>query len=379
LDFEFNQEQQLLRDTVRRFVQDKVVPYARQWDLEEQFPWGPVRELSAMGLMGVNVAPELSGSGLGSTELAIVVEELARGDGSLALTVSSHNGLCSGHIRMFGSSEQKSRFLPALARGECLGAWCLTEPASGSDASALLTRARPKGQDWILDGSKAFITQGTVAGVYVVMARTDPAKSSRGITAFIVEKGARGFTQEIIKHKLGMRSSDTAILSFDNVVVPDSNRIGPEGEGFIQALQVLDRGRISIGSLALGLGRGALAAACAYAQTRKQFGRPIADFQAIQWKLADMATEMDAAALMVYRAAELCDQGKAFHAEAAMAKLFASEAAMRATDQAIQIFGGYGYTSEFPVERAYRDAKLCTIGEGTSEILRLVISRAILA
>ncbi len=311
-------------------------------------------------------------------EVAIVVEEIARGDGSLALTVASHNGLCSGHINLFGSPAQKAKYSKRLATGEALGAWGLSEPGSGSDAAGMLTTAVRDGDHWVLNGSKIFITQGTVGSVYVIMAVTDRAKGSKGVTAFILEKGMAGFEQKPLREKLGMRSSDTAILTFDSVRVPDANRIGDEGQGFIQTLQILDRGRITIGALAVGLGRGALEAARAYALDRKQFGKPIADFQAIQWKLADMATELDAARLLVHRAAYLAATGQSFTKEASMGKLFASEAAMRATDQAIQIHGGYGYTAEFPVERHYRDAKLCTIGEGTSEIQRLVISRAIL-
>mgnify|MGYP001575077367 FL=1 len=378
MDLELNADQQMLRDTVRRFVADRVTPNAGRWDREQSFPHEVVRELADMGLLGVTVAPELDGAGLGSTELALVVEEVARGDGSLALTVASHNGLCSGHLRLFGSREQQEKYLRPLARGDKLGAWGLSEPDSGSDAAAMRTIARRDGDFWVLSGSKIFTTQGNVAGVYVILARTGEAAGARGITAFILDPGVPGFTHQPIKNKLGMRSSDTALLSFDGVRVPDAQRIGAVGEGFLQTLQVLDRGRISIAALALGIGRAALTAARNYARERKQFGRPIAEFQGIQWKLADMATELDAAELLVYRAASLCDAGKPFGTEAAMAKLFASEATMRATDEALQIHGGYGYTSEFPLERFYRDAKLCTIGEGTSEIQRLVISRALL-
>jgi alkylation response protein AidB-like acyl-CoA dehydrogenase len=319
VDFELTEEQQLLAQTVRRFALEQVLPHARRWDRDEQFPHAVVRELGQMGLMGINVEPNLGGSGLGSTEAAIVVEELAKVDGSLALTVSSHNGLCCGHIRLFGSPVQKARFLPPLASGEKLGAWCLTEPKSGSDAAAMVTQARRVGGDWVIDGEKTFITQGSVAETFVVMARTDSTKKNHGITAFVLEKGTKGFGQEPIKHKLGMRSSDTAVLTFDTVHVPDSQRLGSEGEGFLQALRVLDRSRISVGALALGLGRGAMAAARAYALERKQFGRLLADFQAIQWKLADMATELDAASMLVYRAAAQCDAQKPFHEQAAMA------------------------------------------------------------
>ncbi len=378
MNLEHTEDQQLLRETVRRFVQDRVVPNAGEWDRTHQFPRDVVEELGDMGLMGISVAEAFGGAAMGSVETAIVIEELARGDGSLALTVASHNGLCTGHIAMFANDAQKDRYLGALASGKKLGAWGLSEPGSGSDAVAMNTTAVRDGDEWILNGSKIFITQGTVGDVYVVLARTDKDKGARGVTAFILEKGMEGFSQNPIREKLGMRSSDTAELHFENVRVPDANRIGDEGQGFIQTLQILDKGRITIGALALGLGRGAFENARRYATERKQFGKALSEFQAIQFKLADMATELDAADLLVRRAAALCDAGRPFGKEASMCKLFASEAAMRATDEAIQIHGGYGYTAEFPVERAYRDAKLCTIGEGTSEIQRLVISRHVL-
>ena len=378
MDFNFTPEQEMLRDTVRSFVNDKVIPNARVWDKESAFPHETVKELGELGLLGVFVEEELGGAELGPIEMAIVVEELARGDGSLALTVSSHNGLCSTHIRLFANQEQKEKYLAPLATGEKLGAWGLTEPGSGSDAGAMLTSAVRDGDDWILNGSKMFITQGTVGGVFVVIAITDKDAKKRRATAFILEPGMKGFSQNAIHDKLGMRSSDTAELVFEDVRVPDANRIGEVGDGFKQALTVLDRGRITIGALGLGLARGALEASRDYAIERKQFGKSIGDFQAIQWKLADMATELDAASLLVYRSAYLADEKKPFSREAAMGKLFASETAMRATDEAIQIHGGYGYTSEFPVERHYRDAKLLTIGEGTSEIQRLVIARHVL-
>lgn len=378
MNFELSSDQTMLRDTVRRFVTERVAPQARHWDREHRFPHEVVKALGEMGMLGITVAPEYDGAGLGPIEMAIVIEEVARGDGSLALTVASHNGLCGNHIRQFASHEQKVKYLKPLARGEKLGAWGLSEPNSGSDAAAMQTTAVKDGSDWLLTGSKMFITQGTVGETYVILAVTDRSKGAKGITAFILEKGMKGFEQTPLKEKLGMRSSDTAVLTFDGVRVPDANRIGEVGQGFVQALQILDRGRITIGALALGLGRGAMAAATKYARERKQFGKPIGDFQAIQWKLADMATELDAAELLVYRAAALAEAGKPYGREAAMAKLFASEAAMRATDEAIQVHGGYGYTAEFPVERAYRDAKLCTIGEGTSEIQRMIIARHLL-
>ena len=379
MNFELSEEQQLLQESVRRFVNERVKPNARVWDREEAFPADVVSELAEMGLMGVMVAEEHGGAGLGPAEMAIVIEELGKGDGSLALTVASHNGLCSSHIRMFGTEEQKQAFLPSLASGEKLGAWALTEPNSGSDAGGMLTTAVREGDDWVLNGSKIFITQGTVGGTYVVLASTDKSKGNHGITAFILDGDTPGFSKEPLKEKLGMRSSDTAVLTFEDVRVSDSRRLGEVGKGFVNTCQILDRGRITIGALALGLGVGAMEAARDYALEREQFGRPIAKFQAIQWKLADMATELDAARLLVHRAAYLCQQGRPFTKEASMCKLFASEAAMRATDEAIQIHGGYGYTAEFPVERLYRDAKLCTIGEGTSEVQRIVIARQLLS
>jgi len=378
MNFELSEEQLLLQDSVRRFVNERVKPNARVWDREESFPMDVVSELAEMGLMGVMVAEEHGGAGLGAPEMAIVVEELGKGDGSLALTVASHNGLCSSHIRMFGSDQQKQTFLPALASGEKLGAWALTEPNSGSDAGGMLTTAVRDGGDWVLNGSKIFITQGTVGGTYVVLASTDKSKGNHGITAFILDGDTPGFSKQPLKEKLGMRSSDTAVLTFEDVRVSDSRRLGEVGKGFVNTCQILDRGRITIGALALGLGVGAMEAARDYALEREQFGRPIAKFQAIQWKLADMATELDAARLLIHRAAYLCEQGRPFTKEASMCKLFASEAAMRATDEAIQIHGGYGYTAEFSVERLYRDAKLCTIGEGTSEVQRIVIARQLL-
>lgn len=378
MDFELSADQVMLRDTLRRFVTDKVVPNARAWDREARFPHETVRELAHMGMLGVCVDTQYDGAGLGALEMALVVEEVARGDGSLALTVASHNGLCSGHIRLAGNPAQKERYLKPLARGEKLGAWALTEPGSGSDAAGMNTTAVRRGDEWELNGSKIFITQGTVGDTFVVLAATDRKLGTRGITAFIVEKGAHGFGQQPLKDKLGMRSSDTAILSFDHVKVPDSQRLGEVNHGFINTLQILDRGRITIGALSVGLAAGALEAARKYAVERKQFGKPIAEFQAIQWKLADMATELEAARLLVWRAAWLCDHGQPFGKEASIAKLFASEAAMRATDEAVQVHGGYGYTSEFPVERFLRDAKLCTIGEGTSEVQRMVIARHLL-
>jgi alkylation response protein AidB-like acyl-CoA dehydrogenase len=378
MNFELQPEQVLLRDTVRRFVAEKVMPEARHWDKAERFPLDLVKELGAMGMLGITTPHKLGGAGLGALDLAVVIEELARGDGSLALTVASHNGLCTGHINLAGTPEQHERFVRPLATGEKLGAWALTEPNSGSDAAHMSTTAVRDGDNWRLNGSKIFITQGTVGDVFVVLAATDKTLGTRGITAFIVEKGQAGFGQSPLKDKMGMRGSDTAVLSFDDVLVADSHRLGALNQGFIDTLKVLDRGRITIAALAVGIGRGALQESRRYALAREQFGKPIAEFQAIQWKMADMATEIDAARLLTWRAAWLCDSGQSFGAQAAIAKLFASEAGLRAADEAVQIHGGYGYTAEFPVERYLRDAKLCTIGEGTSEVQRMVIARHIL-
>jgi alkylation response protein AidB-like acyl-CoA dehydrogenase len=303
------------------------------------------------------------------------VEEIARADGSLALTVASHNGLGSSHIASFGSEELKRRYLPKLATGEWLGAWALTEPGSGSDAAGLATRAERKGDKWVINGTKMFITQGSVGAVCVVLALTSPEKKQRGITAFAVDIDTPGYSASKHIEKLGCRSSDTVELTLEDVEVSDSQIIGEVDRGFIDTLQILDRGRVSIAAMALGLGEGALASAIRYAKERQQFGRPIADFQAIQWMIADSRTELDAARLLTWRAAKLADTGRRYSTEASMAKLYASEAASRACNRAVQILGGYGYTREFPVERHLRDAKLCEIGEGTSQVQRMVIAR----
>jgi alkylation response protein AidB-like acyl-CoA dehydrogenase len=367
-----------IQRTVRELCQREVAPRARRWDEREEFPADVVRHLGTLGVMGITVPEAWGGAGLGALAVAVVVEEVARHDGGLALTVASHNGLGTGHLLRFGTEEQKRRWLPGLASGEKLAAWGLTEPGSGSDAAAMRTTAVRRGDRWILDGTKTFITQGTVGDVFVVLARTEGGSGAHGITAFVLEKGTKGFSQHAIHGKLGMRSSDTAELHFEEVEVPDDQRLGEVGQGFVNTLQILDRGRITIGALALGLARAALEDARAYAKERRAFGRAIADFQAIAFMLADMATDVEASRLLVHRAAALCDAGERFGQEASMAKLFASEAAMRATSRAIQIHGGYGYTRDYPVERYFRDAKLCEIGEGTSEVQRIVISRAVL-
>jgi len=378
MDFQLDDAHRQIQQMVRDFCVEEVKPHARKWDETGEFPFETVRKLGELGLMGITVPEEYGGSGLDMLAVAVVVEEIARFDGSLALTVASHNGLGTSQIRYFGTEAQRQRWVPPLARGEKLAAWGLTEPGSGSDAAGLLSTAVRKGDGWLLNGSKMFITQGTVGHTFVVLARTSPEKAQKGITAFVLEKEMKGFSQRAIHGKLGMRSSDTAELHMDDVEVPDENRIGEVDHGFLDTLSILDRGRITIGALAVGLGRGAVEEARAYAKERKAFGKPIAEFQAIAFALADMATEVDAARLLVWRSAALADAKEPFGREASMGKLFSSEAAMRATSKAIQILGGYGYTREFPVERYFRDAKLCEIGEGTSEIQRLVIARSIL-
>jgi alkylation response protein AidB-like acyl-CoA dehydrogenase len=378
MDFELPEHARDLRRTVRDFCEREVKSQAREWDRRGEFPRETVHKLGQLGMLGLALPEEYGGAALDLVAIATVVEEIARWDGSLALTVASHNGLCSGHLKTFGSEAQKKHYLPRLATGEALGAWGLTEPGSGSDAAALRTTAVRKGDGWLLNGTKTFITQGSVGEIFVVLASTSAEKRQKGITAFVLERGLVGFSQKPIHGKLGMRSSDTAELIFENVELPDSARVGEVDHGFLDTLAILDRGRVSIAALALGLGRGALEEAVKYAKDRRAFGQAIAGFQAIQWMLADMATEQAASRALVYRAAELCDQGRRFSREASMAKLFAAQAAMRACVNAVQIHGGYGYTDEFPVERYLRDAKLGEIGEGTNEVQRLVIAREIL-
>ena len=378
MDFELSEMHRTIRDTARDFATREIAPSAARWDKEERFPHEIIPKLGALGFLGIRVPEEYGGSGLDTLAYAIIVEEIARADGSLALTVASHNGLGTSHLFTFGSELLRRKYVPRLASGEILGAWALTEPGSGSDAAALTTRAVRKGEGWVINGTKMFITQGSVGAVCVVLAVTSPEKQKRGITAFAVEMGTPGFRASKHLEKMGMRSSDTVELSFEDVEVSDAMRIGEVDGGFIDTLKILDRGRVSIAALALGLGEGALGAALKYAKEREAFGQPIANFQAIQWMIADSRAELDAARLLVYRAAVLADSGQRYSTEAAMAKLFASEAASRACSRALQVHGGYGYTRDFPVERHLRDAKLCEIGEGTSEVQRMVIARNVL-
>ncbi len=378
MDFSFTPEHRALREMVRAFVQKEVRPHAARWDEEGEFPADTVRRLGELGLLGVMVPEEYGGAGMDTISYAIAVEEIGRGDGSLGLTVASHNSLCTAHILSFGSEALRRKYLPELASGRTLGAWALTEPGSGSDSLNMRTRAEWKGDRWVLNGSKMFITQGGVGGVYVILAVTDREKGRDGVTAFLVESGTPGLSTGKPLHKLGMRSSDTAELILEDLEVRPPNVVGEVNSGFRDTMRNLAGGRISIAALAVGIGLGAMEEAKSYSKERRQFGRPICDFQAIQWKLADAYTELEAAGLMTMQAAYRKDRGKPYVQEAAMAKLFASEAAMRATIQAVQILGGYGYIREYPVERFMRDAKLCEIGEGTSEVQRLIIARRLI-
>ncbi len=379
MDFELPEPHRLLRTSVRDFCEREVRPRAREWDEEERFPLELVPRLAEHGLLGIRVPEEFGGAGLDTLAYAITVEECARVDGSLALTIASHNGLGTGHILKFGNDEQKAKYLSKAASGEWLAAWALTEPGSGSDAAALKTTAKREGDEWILSGTKMFITQGSVCGFCVVLARTNfDVLPQRGITAFIVDAGTPGFSASKKLKKYGCRSSDTVELTFDEVRVHDRQRLGAIDQGFLDTMRILDTGRISIAAMALGLGRGALAQALVYAKERAAFDRPIAEHQAIAFMLADAGKDLDAAELLIQRAAWLADQGRPFTAEASMAKLFASEVATRVCNDAMQIHGGYGYTREFDIERHLRDAKLCEIGEGTSQVQRMVIAKHLL-
>jgi alkylation response protein AidB-like acyl-CoA dehydrogenase len=378
VDFAFTEEQELLRRTIREFAASEIAPHVMEWDERQVYPREVVRKAAELGCLGAIFPEEYGGAGLGYVDYVLIVEELSRVDGSIGISVAAHNSLCTNHIYTAGTEEQRRRYLPKLTSGEWIGAWSLTEPTAGSDAGGTRTTARRNGDGWILNGSKTFTTHGSVGDVAVVFAVTDPAAGKHGISAFAVEKGTPGFRAGKKENKMGLRASDTAEVVMEDCRLADSQRLGPEGQGFVDAMRVLDGGRISIAALALGMARGAYEAALAYAAERKQFGKAIAEFQAVQFMLADMATEIDAAALLTYRAAWMKDQGAKTTKESSMAKLFASEVGVRAADRALQIFGGYGYVKDFPAEKYYRDVKLCTIGEGTSEIQRLVIARELL-
>ena len=349
-----------------------------EWDEEQIFPLDVIKKLGALGYMGSIFPEELGGAGLGYIDYSIIIEELSRVDGSIGIILAAHTSLCSNHIFKSGNDEQKRRYLPKLASGEWIGCWSLTEPEAGSDAAGTRTTAARNGECWVLNGAKTFTTNAHYADVCVAMAVTDRGAAQHGISAFILEKGVPGFRTGKKENKLGLRASATGEVIFQNCRLPSAQLIGKQGEGFVDSLKVLDGGRISIAALALGMAQGAYDAALRYSKMRKQFGRPISEFQAIQHKLVDMATEIDAARLLIYRAAHLLDQGKRVTRESAMAKLFASEAAVRIANEAVQIHGGYGFIKDYPVEKFYRDVKLCTIGEGTSEIQRLVIARQLL-
>jgi alkylation response protein AidB-like acyl-CoA dehydrogenase len=378
MDFRLTEQESLLRRTVREFAEAEIRPHVRVWDEEQHFPLELVSKLAALGLMGIQFPEELGGAGMSAIEYCICVEELARVDPSVSLSVAAHNGLCAAHIFMFGTEAQKRQHLVPLAQGTKVGAWGLTEPTAGSDAAGTRTTARRDGPDWVLNGSKTFTTHGRVGDVMVAMAVTNRAAGHRGISAFIIEKGTPGMSPGKKEDKLGMRASDTSEVVFDNCRVGPEALLGPEGEGFVNALQVLDAGRIGIAALAVGLAQGAYEVARDYARERKQFGHPIASFQAIQWKLADHATRIEAARLLTLHAAYLKDQGRRMTRESAMAKLYSSEVAVRAAEDAVQIHGGYGFVKDYPAEKFFRDVKLTTIGEGTSEIQRLVIARQLL-
>ena len=382
MNFELSQEQKILQRSVREFCARAIIPHAARWNEEARFPMEVIEPIAQLGLLGIHIPERYGGAGMGMLDLAVAVEELSRGDASLGLTVASHNLLCMDHIYLAGSETQRESFLPRLASGRALGAWCLTEPGSGSDAGAARTRAVRRdgagGVEWVLSGNKSFITQGSVAEIYVVLASTTPARKQKGLTAFIVEKGSKGLRPGRLVEKMGLWASDTADVVIDDVVVPDSQRLGDIDRGFYDTGKVLDRGRIGIGAWAVGIGRAAFEAARSYAQQRVQFGKPIAEFQAIRNMLADMATELDAARLLVWRAAIMQDGGQRTTRESSVAKYYASQAAVRACDAAVQIHGGYGYARDFPVERYLRDVKLAEIGEGTTEIQKLVIAREVL-
>lgn len=374
LSFGLTETQKMIAETVRDFCAQHITPNIMEWDEAQTFPKEALQKLGELGLMGVLVPEEYGGAGLSYTEYVTAITEVSRVDPSVGLSMAAHNSLCTGHILQFGNDEQKKKWLPKLASAEWIGAWGLTEANTGSDAMRMKVTAKKDGDHWVLNGAKNWITHGITGDLAVVLARTGELLDSHGISAFVVERGTPGFTGGKKENKLGMRASETAEMIFDNCRIPAENMLGEEGDGFIQAMKVLDGGRISIAALSLGTAHGALDAAVKYSKEREQFGKPISSFQAIAFKLADMATELEAAELLTFKAADLKNKGEKVTQAGAMAKLYASEVAVRVCNEAVQIFGGYGFTKDFPVEKFYRDVKLCTIGEGTSEIQRLVIS-----
>jgi alkylation response protein AidB-like acyl-CoA dehydrogenase len=378
VDFDYTPEQLQLRREVRAFAAAEIAPHVMEWDENQTFPLEVIKKLGQLGYMGAIFPEEYGGAGLGYIEYSIIIEELSRVDGSVGIIVAAHTSLCSNHIYKAGSAEQKQKYLPKLTSGEWIGCWSLTEPEAGSDAAGTRTRAVPDGDEWVLNGSKTFTTNAHYADVCVGMAMTDRTAAAHGISAFILEAGMPGFRAGKKENKLGLRASDTGEVVFTDCRLAQSQLLGKPGDGFVDSLRILDGGRVSIAALSIGMAQGAYDAALKYAKMRKQFGRPISEFQAIQHKLVDMATKIDASRLLTYRAAKMIDAGKRVTRESAMAKLFASESAVWIANEAVQIHGGYGFIKDYPVEKFYRDVKLCTIGEGTSEIQRMVIARQLL-
>ena len=378
MDFSYSETQKMIAETIRDFGAQHIKPFMRDWDDTQEFPVHVFKALGELGLMGVLVPEEFGGSGLGYDEYVTVIDEISQIDSSIGLSVAAHNSLCTGHILQFGTQAQKEKWLPKLATAEHIGAWGLTEHNTGSDAGGMNTTAVKDGNEWVINGAKNFITHAISGDIAVVIVRTGEKGDSHGMSAFVIEKGTPGFSSGKKEDKLGMRASETAELVFDNCRIPEGNLLGEVGEGFIQSMKVLDGGRISIAALSLGIAKGAYKAALQYSKERVQFGKPICEHQAIAFKLADMITEIDASELLIYSAADKKNKGQKMTKEGAIAKYYASEVCVRVANQAVQVFGGYGYTKDFPVEKFYRDAKLCTIGEGTSEIQQIVISKLIL-
>lgn len=376
--FDYSETQRMIAESAKQFAEQHIKPYVMEWDESQEFPVEVFKKAGKMGFMGVLVPETLGGSGLGYHEYIAIIEEISKVDPSIGLSVAAHNSLCTNHILTFGNAEQKDRWIPRLASAEWIGAWGLTEHNTGSDAGGMNTTAVRDGDEWILNGAKNFITHGISGDIAVVIARTGEKGDSHGMTAFAIEKGTKGFSSGKKEDKLGMRASETAELVFDNCRIPDENRIGEVGDGFIQSMKILDGGRISIGALSLGIAKGAYEAALKYSKERIQFGKPISSFQGISFKLADMATEIEASELLLHKAAFLKNQGRKMTKWSAMSKMYASEVCVKVANEAVQIHGGYGYTKDFPVEKFYRDAKLCTIGEGTTEIQKVVIAKNIL-
>ena len=378
MDFSYSENQKMIADMVQQFGKQNITPFVREWDDNQTFPVEVFKKLGELGLMGVLVPTQYGGSGFSYTEYVTAIEQLAILDPSIGLSMAAHNSLCTGHILQFGNESQKKKWLPKLATAEWIGAWGLTEHNTGSDAGGMATTAVQKDDNWILNGAKNFITHAISGDISVVIARTGKKGDSRGMTAFVIEKGTKGFSSGKKEDKLGMRASETAELIFDNCIVPSENVLGNIGDGFVQAMKVLDGGRISIGALSLGIAKGAYYSALQYSKERVQFGKPISHFQAISFKLADMATEIEASELLIYSSVDKKNRNEKMTLEGAMAKYYSSEIAVKVSNDAVQVLGGYGYTKDFPVERFYRDSKLCTIGEGTSEIQKLVIAKQII-